>query len=92
MDSNLSKLREFLLNELSEQELIALCKDIGLDYRSLAGTGAFGKTRELLIAVQARGQIPGCCAGFRNLSRSRSKVQGWLRFVSSARRTRGPPT
>ena len=58
MDSNLSKLREFLLNELSEQELIALCKDIGLDYRSLAGTGAFGKTRELLIAVQARGQIP----------------------------------
>ncbi len=57
MDSDLSKLRNFLLNELSEQELIALCKDLGIDYHALAGTGLFGKTRELLITVQANDQI-----------------------------------
>lgn len=57
MDPNLSTLRNFLLNELSEQELIALCKDIGIDYQALAGTGPFGKTRELLIVVQANDQI-----------------------------------
>jgi len=57
MEPNLSKLREFLLNELSEQELSALCKDIGLDYQALAGTGTFGKTRELLITAQANDQL-----------------------------------
>ncbi|PJF47370.1 MAG: hypothetical protein D6709_01135 [Chloroflexi bacterium] len=56
-DQILPKLRELLLNEFSEPELIALCKEIGLDYEALPGTGAFGKTREILAAARAQDKL-----------------------------------
>ncbi len=56
-DQTLLKLRELLLNEFSEPELIALCKDIGLDYEALPGTGTFGKTREIVEAARAQDKL-----------------------------------
>lgn len=56
-DQILLKIRELLLNEFSEAELKALCKDIGLDYESLPGTGTFGKTREIMEAVRAQDKL-----------------------------------
>ena len=53
-EHDLSRLREVLLNEFNEDELAALCQDIGLNYAKLPGMGAFGKTRELIAAAQAR--------------------------------------
>lgn len=51
-DQTFLKLRELLLNEFDEAELIALCKEVGIDYTSLPGTGTFGKTREMLKAAR----------------------------------------
>lgn len=56
-DQTLLKLRELLLNEFSEPELIALCKDIGLDYETLPGAGTFGKTREIVEAARAQDKL-----------------------------------
>ncbi|MCS7055627.1 MAG: hypothetical protein NZM18_05565 [Thermoflexales bacterium] len=56
-DQTFLKLRELLLNEFSEPELIALCKDIGLDYEALPGMGAFGKTREIIEAARAQDKL-----------------------------------
>ncbi|GIV84753.1 MAG: hypothetical protein KatS3mg052_1760 [Candidatus Roseilinea sp.] len=56
-DQLIPKLRELLLNEFSEPELIALCKDIGLDYEALPGAGAFGKTREIIEAARAQDKL-----------------------------------
>ncbi len=56
-DQTLLKLRELLLNEFSEPELVALCKDIGLDYEMLAGTGTFGKTRAIVEAARTQDKL-----------------------------------
>lgn len=56
-DQTLLKIRELLLNEFSEPELIALCKDVGLDYEALPGTGTFGKTREIVEAARAQDKL-----------------------------------
>ncbi|MCS6849515.1 MAG: hypothetical protein RMN52_17595 [Anaerolineae bacterium] len=56
-DQTLIKIRELLLNEFSEPELIALCKDIGLDYEALPGAGTFGKTREIVEAARAQDKL-----------------------------------
>ncbi|MFC1467043.1 MAG: hypothetical protein ACFLMY_19590 [Candidatus Brachytrichaceae bacterium NZ_4S206] len=56
-DQTLLKLRELLLNEFSEPELMALCKDIGLDYEALPGAGTFGKTREIVEAARAQDKL-----------------------------------
>ncbi|BCX04674.1 MAG: hypothetical protein KatS3mg053_2612 [Candidatus Roseilinea sp.] len=56
-DQTLLQLRELLLNEFSEPELVALCKDIGLDYEALPGTGTFGKTREIVEAARAQDKL-----------------------------------
>ncbi len=56
-DQTLLKIRELLLNEFSEAELIALCKDVGLDYEALPGVGTFGKTREIVEAARAQDKL-----------------------------------
>lgn len=56
-DQTLLKLRELLLNEFSEPELMALCKDIGLDYEALPGAGTFGKTREIVEAARTQDKL-----------------------------------
>jgi hypothetical protein len=56
-DQTLLKLRELLLNEFSESELISLCQDIGLDYQALPGTGTFGKTREIIEVARAQDKL-----------------------------------
>lgn len=56
-DQTFLKLRELLLNEFDEAELIALCKEIGIDYASLPGAGTFGKTREILEAARAQDKL-----------------------------------
>lgn len=56
-DPTLVKLREVLLNEFNEAELASLCRDIGLNYEALPGTGAFGKTREIIEAARAQDKL-----------------------------------
>jgi len=56
-DQTLAKLRELLLNEFTEAELEQICRDIGLDYASLPGAGAFGKTRELVESVRTQDKL-----------------------------------
>jgi hypothetical protein len=56
-DPTLAKLRNLLLNEFSEQELEKLCQDIGLNYVSLPGTGAFGKTRGLIETARTQDKL-----------------------------------
>jgi hypothetical protein len=56
-DQNLAKLREILLNEFTEAELVSLCKDIGLNYEMLPGAGTFGKTREIVEAARTQDKL-----------------------------------
>jgi len=56
-DQTLLKLRELLLNEFSESELISLCQDVGLDYQALPGAGTFGKTREIIEMARAQDKV-----------------------------------
>jgi hypothetical protein len=53
-DPNLARFRDFLIVEFSEEQLTALCQDIGLNYADLPGTGAYGKTRELIEIARSR--------------------------------------
>src|SRR5664279_5378030 len=57
-EHDLSRLREVLLNEFNDDELAALCHDVGLNYEKLRGVGVFGKTREIISAAQARHATP----------------------------------
>ena len=57
IDPTFAKLRDLLLNEFSEAEVIALCQDLGLDYETLPGTGFFGKTRGLLEVANKEGRM-----------------------------------
>ncbi len=57
IDPTFAKLRDLLLNEFSEAEVIALCQDLGLDYETLPGTGFFGKTRGLLAVASKEGRM-----------------------------------
>jgi Effector-associated domain 7 len=67
-DANqLIKLRDLLLNEFTEDEVIALCRDLDLDYGSLPGTGFFGKTRGLLEVAQREGRLRQLQARLREL-------------------------
>lgn len=56
-DTTLSKLRDILLSEFTEAELAELCRQIGLHYDALSGTGRFGKTREIIEAARAQGKL-----------------------------------
>jgi hypothetical protein len=51
------KLRDLLLNEFSEAEVVALCQDLGYSYDDLPGTGFFGKTRGLVETAQREGNL-----------------------------------
>jgi hypothetical protein len=51
-EQNIQQLRDILVREFTEDELTALCRDIGLHYADLPGMGPYGKTREIITAVQ----------------------------------------
>ena len=53
-DPNLARFRDFLIVEFNEDQLAELCQDIGLNYADLPGTGAYGKTRELIEIARSR--------------------------------------
>ncbi len=53
-DPNLARFRDFLIVEFSEEQLAELCQDVGLNYADLPGTGAYGKTRELIEIARSR--------------------------------------
>jgi hypothetical protein len=67
VDSTFSKLRDFLLNELSEAEVTALSQDLGYDFERLSGTGFFGKTRGLLETAQRDGRMRALQARLREM-------------------------
>ena len=51
-EQNIQRLREILVRDFNEDELAALCHDIGLNYADLPGMGPYGKTREIITAIQ----------------------------------------
>lgn len=61
------KLRDLLFESFTEDELAWLCGSIGEEYGQLAGEGKFGKTRELVRAAAARGQVRLLAARARDL-------------------------
>lgn len=66
-DPTLVKLRELLLNEFTEAELASLCADLGLNYESLPGTGAFGKTRGMVEAARSQDKLRALQSRLREL-------------------------
>lgn len=52
-----AKLRQLLLTEFTEAELMQLCKELGLNYDALQGIGAFGKTRALIEEARSKGKL-----------------------------------
>ncbi|MFN3704521.1 MAG: hypothetical protein ACK4WM_00770 [Thermoflexales bacterium] len=66
-DSLLTKLRSILLTEFTETELIALCRDLNINYHSLPGVGQFGKSRELVAVAAQRGMLRALCSRVREL-------------------------
>ena len=65
-DPTLAKLRELLLNRC-EAELAGLCQDIGLNYDALPGTGAFGKTREIVESARSNDRLRALQSRLREL-------------------------
>jgi hypothetical protein len=65
MPSIFGQLREILLNEFTEAEVKMLCDRMGIDFEDLAGTGLFGKTRELLLVTQQQNRLPQLLAHMR---------------------------
>jgi hypothetical protein len=66
-EQGLIRLREFLFKEFNEEQLAALSQELGLIYDKLPGEGAFGKTRGLIEAAQARDLIPTLMSRVRDL-------------------------
>ncbi|MCS7087788.1 MAG: hypothetical protein NZL91_03720 [Thermoflexales bacterium] len=56
-DPATAKLRELLLAEFTEAELVQLCKELGLNYEALPGIGTFGKTRALIEEARVQGKL-----------------------------------
>ncbi len=71
-----TRLREFLFKEFDEEGLATLCQDLGLDYEKLPGVGAFGKSRELIAAVQARRAMPALIARLKELRPAAWRIAG----------------
>jgi hypothetical protein len=92
-EQNLAKLRTLLLNEFDETELTALCQEIGLNYASLPGVGAYGKTREMVAAAHARQSVRALAARVRELRPEAYQATGIVmgdapvEQISSERRT-----
>lgn len=85
-EQNLGRLRELLFKEFNEGELAELCQDLGLSYDKLSGEGAFGKTRGLVEAAQARDLIPTLMSKVRDLRPTAYRIAGIRRY------TQHPPT
>jgi hypothetical protein len=66
-EQNLTQLRELLVKEFTEDELVALCQDVGINYAELPGMGAYGKTREIIAMAQARNVIDTLAARVNDL-------------------------
>ena len=56
-ESLFTKLRDLLLNEFTEAEVVQLCQELGLNYETLPGTGYFGKTRGLLEVADRQDKL-----------------------------------
>jgi len=54
----LTQLRQSLVNCFDEDELRALCSDLGADYEDLPGQGKAGKARGLVAFLERRGSLP----------------------------------
>ena len=83
-EQNLTKLRELLLDEFNEEELAALCQDIGINYAELGGVGAFGKTREIVEVARSRRLLNALAARVRAL-RPEAYTAGGTAGAESAR-------
>ena len=55
---NRQKLRQFILDHFSLENLKTICQDLGINYDILAGEGLEGKARELINYLQDRGRLP----------------------------------
>ena len=62
-----TSLRELLLSQFNEEELTNLCADVGLNYATLPGEGAFGKTRAMLMTTQSNNKLYTLIARVRDL-------------------------
>jgi len=87
-DQTLLKLRELLLNEFSELELISLCQDIGLDYHALPGAGTFGKTREMIEVARAQDKVRMLQSRVRELKPTAYVAAGFLSLIHISEPTR----
>lgn len=54
----LIQLRQILTTRFSQEELRALCFDLGVDYDSLPGEGTFGKATQLVAHYERRNAVP----------------------------------
>jgi hypothetical protein len=87
-DPTLVKLRELLLNEFTETELASLCADLGLNYETLPGTGAFGKTRGLIETAKAQDKLRALQSRLREL---RPEAYAAAGMAVMAAQTASPP-
>jgi hypothetical protein len=87
-DPTLVKLRELLLNEFTEPELASLCAELGLNYETLPGTGAFGKTRGLIETAKAQDKLRALQSRLREL---RPEAYAAAGMAAIAAETASPP-
>lgn len=78
------KLRELLFEQFDEDELAALCAEIGLDYASLPSAGAFGKTRDMVAMARSRNKLFTLVARVRDLRPEAFEALGLHELVADA--------
>jgi hypothetical protein len=62
---SLHTFRQAVANSLSEEELITLCFDLGIDYDDLPARGKQNKIRELITLCRRTGRLPELTAALR---------------------------
>lgn len=78
------KLRELLFEQFDEDELAALCAEIGLDYAALPSAGAFGKTRDMVATARSRNKLFTLVARVRDLRPEPFEALGLPALVADA--------
>ena len=91
-EEQILKLREILLNEFSESDLTALCKDLGLDYATLPGEGQFGKTREIIKTLIEQDRLQALKSRVRDLKPSAFGAAGFNAIADAPESERKLPT
>lgn len=77
-----TKLRALLFENFSEDELISLCSEIGLNYAELPGAGAFGKSREMVAAARGRNKLFTLTARVRDLRPEPFEASGLAEWIA----------